>query len=212
MNLLHAGEEGALQDERDEELHARLVEARLASGEARAMAGVRSGGLGMGAVRRTASAHSAAAARTRSLRARGGSARASGRCWTASARTLRPAGARGNRGRGASRLSENSYVLAQLGAGGSPLNSAPTSAHATMSASSARDLAAELKLQDVMLSSQTLSGAAGRAGRRAPARARFSPAGLAARVARAAPFGGGQAGARQAAQRRGGKAGRTRRR
>ena len=32
-----------------------------------------------------------------------------------------------------------------------------------MSASSARDLAAELKLQDVMLSSQTLSGAAGRA-------------------------------------------------
>ena len=51
----------------------------------------------------------------------------------------------------------------QLGAGGSPLNSAPTSAHATMSASSARDLAAEIKLQDVMLSSQTLSGAAGRA-------------------------------------------------
>ena len=61
VNLLHAGEEGALQDERDEELHARLVEARLASGER--CDGEAVSGLGMGAVRRTASAHSAAAAR-----------------------------------------------------------------------------------------------------------------------------------------------------
>lgn len=163
VNLLHAGEEGALQDERDEELHARLVEARLASGEARAMAGARSGGLGMGAVRRTASAHSAAAAHAQSAGAR----RLSAGEWSLLDRISEDPSTRGRarepRSRRESLEGENSYVLAQLGAGGSPLNSAPTSAHATMSASSARDLAAELKLQDVMLSSQTLSGAAGRA-------------------------------------------------
>ena len=163
VNLLHAGEEGALQDERDEELHARLVEARLASGEARAMAGARSGGLGMGAVRRTASAHSAAAAHAQSAGAR----RLSAGEWSLLDRISEDPSTRGRarepRSRRESLEGENSYVLAQLGAGGSPLNSAPTSSHATMSASSARDLAAELKLQDVMLSSQTLSGAAGRA-------------------------------------------------
>ena len=163
VNLLHAGEEGALQDERDEELHARLVEARLASGEARAMAGARSGGLGMGAVRRTASAHSSAAAHAQSAGAR----RLSAGEWSLLDRISEDPSTRGRarepRSRRESLEGENSYVLAQLGAGGSPLNSAPTSAHATMSASSARDLAAELKLQDVMLSSQTLSGAAGRA-------------------------------------------------
>jgi hypothetical protein len=57
----------------------------------------------------------------------------------------------------------DSYVLTQLGVGGSPQGSAPTSAHSTMTAATARSLAAELKMQDVMLSSQTLSGAAGRA-------------------------------------------------
>ena len=163
VSLLHAGEEGALQDERDEELHARLVEARLASGEARALAGARSGGHGMGAVRRTASAHSAAAAH-----AQYAGARLSAGEWSLLDRISEDPSNRGGRGREPrsrreSLEGEDSYVLAQLGAGGSPLNSAPTSAHATMSASSARDLAAELKLQDVMLSSQTLSGAAGRA-------------------------------------------------
>ena len=163
LNLLEAGDEGSLRDERDEELHARLVEARLASGEARAMAGARSGGLGMGAVRRTASAHSAAAAHAQSAGAR----RLSAGEWSLLDRISEDPSTRGRgrepRSRRESLEGEDSYVLAQLGAGGSPLNSAPTSAHATMSASSARDLAAELKLQDVMLSSQTLSGAAGRA-------------------------------------------------
>ena len=162
VSLLHAGEEGALQDERDEELHARLVEARLASGEARALAGARSGGHGMGAVRRTANAHSAAAAHAQSA-----GAQLSAGEWSLLDRISEDPSNRGRgrepRSRRESLEGEDSYVLAQLGAGGSPLNSAPTSAHATMSASSARDLAAELKLQDVMLSSQTLSGAAGRA-------------------------------------------------
>ena len=130
---------------------------------ARAMAGARSGGLGMGAVRRTASAHSAAAAHAQSAGAR----RLSAGEWSLLDRISEDPSTRGRarepRSRRESLEGENSYVLAQLGAGGSPLNSAPTSAHATMSASSARDLAAELKLQDVMLSSQTLSGAAGRA-------------------------------------------------
>ena len=40
-----------LRDDRDEELHARIVEARLETGEARALAAARSGGHGMGAVR-----------------------------------------------------------------------------------------------------------------------------------------------------------------
>ena len=159
LNLLEAGDEGSLRDERDEELHARLVEARLASGEARAMAGARSGGHGMGAVRRTVSVQHAHTGQENGRRLSAGE-------WSLLERISEDPS---NHGRGAPRLrresldGEDSYVLSQLGVGSSPLNSAPTSAHSTMNASTARDLAAELKLQEVMLSSQTLSGAAGRA-------------------------------------------------
>ena len=155
MNLLDAGDEGSLRDERDEELHVRLVEARLASGEARAMAGARSGGLGMGAVRRTASARRAQE-----------NARLSAGDWSLLDRISEDPS---NRGRAAPRPrresldGEDSYVLTRLGAGHSPLGSAHSSARTTTITPMTRNRAAEIKLQDVMLSSQTLSGAAGRA-------------------------------------------------
>ena len=64
VNLLNAGDvnAGTLQDDRDEELHARIVEARMETGEARALAAARSGGHGMGAVKRTASVNRESAA------------------------------------------------------------------------------------------------------------------------------------------------------
>ena len=155
VSLIHAGDD--LQDERDQALHARLVEARLASGEARALADARSGGHGMGAVRRTVNVQRARAAQEEARRLCAGD------------RSLldRISEDPSNHGRAAPRREsldgEDSYVLTQLGVGGSPQGSAPTSAHSTMTASTARGLAAELKMHDVMLSSQTLSGAAGRA-------------------------------------------------
>ena len=155
-NLIHAGDD--LQDERDQVLHARLVEARLASGEARALADARSGGHGMGAVRRTVNVQRARAAQEEARRLSAGE------------RSLLDRISEDPSNHGRARVpcresldGEDSYVLTQLGVGGSPQGSAPNSAHSTMTAATARSLAAELKMQDVMLSSQTLSGAAGRA-------------------------------------------------
>jgi hypothetical protein len=159
-NLIHAGDD--LQDERDQVLHARLVEARLASGEARALADARSGGHGMGAVHRTVNVQRARAAQEEARRLSAGERSLLDRI------SEDPEKNRGRKSAASRRESldgedSDSYVLTQLGVGGSPQGSAPTSAQSTMTAATARSLAAELKMQDVMLSSQTLSGAAGRA-------------------------------------------------
>ena len=159
-NLIHNGDD--LQDERDQVLHARLVEARLASGEARALADARSGGHGMGAVHRTVNVQRARAAQEEARRLSAGERSLLDRI------SEDPEKNRGRKSAASRRESldgedSDSYVLTQLGVGGSPQGSAPTSAHSTMTAATARSLAAELKMQDVMLSSQTLSGAAGRA-------------------------------------------------
>ena len=148
-NLLNAGETGMLQGDRDEELHARIVDARMETGEARAMASARSGGHGMGAVKRTTSAqqqHAAAAAIVTGRRVSAGE-------WSLLERINEdhhPDVAR-------RRSIDNDGDSSMIGSEGYP------SANTTMTADVARGLAAEIALQDVMLSSQTLSGAGGRA-------------------------------------------------
>jgi hypothetical protein len=142
VNLLNAGDvnAGTLQDDRDEELHARIVEARLETGEARALAAARSGGHGMGAVKRTASVNRESAA----VDAR----RVSAGEWSLLERInedIHPTDRH---------AADDSCIL---GSDGYP------SANTTMTGEVARGLAAEIALQDVMLSSQTLSGAGGRA-------------------------------------------------
>ena len=142
VNLLNAGDvnAGTLQDDRDEELHARIVEARLETGEARALAAARSGGHGMGAVKRTASVNRESAA----VDAR----RISAGEWSLLERInedIHPTDRH---------AADDSCIL---GSDGYP------SANTTMTGEVARGLAAEIALQDVMLSSQTLSGAGGRA-------------------------------------------------
>ena len=134
VNLLNAGDvnAGTLQDDRDEELHARIVEARLETGEARALAAARSGGHGMGAVKRTASVNRESAA----VDAR----RVSAGEWSLLERInedIHPTDRH---------AADDSCIL---GSDGYP------SANTTMTG--------EVALQDVMLSSQTLSGAGGRA-------------------------------------------------
>ena len=142
VNLLNAGDvnAGTLQDDRDEELHARIVEARIETGEARALAAARSGGHGMGAVKRTASVNRESAA----VDAR----RVSAGEWSLLERInedIHPTDRH---------AADDSCIL---GSDGYP------SANTTMTGEVARGLAAEIALQDVMLSSQTLSGAGGRA-------------------------------------------------
>ena len=142
VNLLNAGDvnAGTLQDDRDEELHARIVEARMETGEARALAAARSGGHGMGAVKRTASVNRESAA----VDAR----RVSAGEWSLLERInedIHPTDRH---------AADDSCIL---GSDGYP------SANTTMTGEVARGLAAEIALQDVMLSSQTLSGAGGRA-------------------------------------------------
>lgn len=152
-NLLNAGETGMLQDDRDEELHARIVEARMETGEARAMASARSGGHGMGAVKRTASVqqqHAAAAADVARRRVSAGE-------WSLLERINEDHHPERDRHVVLRRSIDGDDASLILGSEGYP------SANTTMTADVARGLAAEIALQDVMLSSQTLSGAGGRA-------------------------------------------------
>ena len=152
-NLLNAGETGALQDDRDEELHARIVEARMETGEARAMASARSGGHGMGAVKRTTSVHQHAAAAAADAARR----RVSAGEWSLLERINEDHHPERDRHVVLRRSIDGDGDSLILGSEGYP------SANTTMTADVARGLAAEIALQDVMLSSQTLSGAGGRA-------------------------------------------------
>tara|TARA_B100000405_G_scaffold212822_1_gene150204 strand:+ start:1518 stop:4235 length:2718 start_codon:yes stop_codon:yes gene_type:complete len=153
-NLLDAGER--LQDDRDEELHARMVEARMETGEARAMAAARSGGHGMGAVKRTRSVQHAVRhpADVTGRRVSAGE-------WSLLERINEDHHPERDRHVVLRRSIDgdgNSLIRRSIdGSEGYP------SANTTMTADVARGLAAEIALQDVMLSSQTLSGAGGRA-------------------------------------------------